>query len=168
MWQVPLVYESFDWRHGTFLGSTLRSETTSAAEFKGKKVVHDPFSMRPFLGYNFGDYMQHWLGMEQAGRQMPKVFMVNWFRRDESGEYLWPGFGENVRVLEWIFDRCDEKQDSAERTPIGYIPKITSLQLDGMKKKFVLIHKRTLKGEKKSVLTGGYLQRKFVTLGWVV
>lgn len=129
---VPLVYESFDWNHGTFLGSTLRSETTSAAEFKGKKVVHDPFSMRPFFGYNFGDYMKHWIDMKKPSRTMPKIFMVNWFRKDDiTEEYLWPGFGENIRVLEWIFDRCDNKQDSAEITPIGYIPKTTSLHLDG-------------------------------------
>lgn len=128
---VPLVYESFDWNHGVFLGGTLRSETTSAAEFTGKKLMHDPMSMRPFLGYNFGDYLKHWCSMNKPERKMPKVFMVNWFRRAEEGKgsFLWPGFGENIRVLEWIFNRCDNNQEIAEMTPIGYIPKANALDL---------------------------------------
>lgn len=131
---VPLVYESFDWNHGVYLGAALKSQTTSAAEFKGKKTVHDPFSMRPFLGYNFGDYMQHWLSLNKPERQMPKVFMVNWFRKEHEGkgDYLWPGFGENIRVLEWIFNRCNEKPDTAEITPIGYMPKLSSFNIDGL------------------------------------
>ena len=131
---VPLVYESYDWNHGVFLGSTLRSEATSAAEFKEKTIMHDPMSMRPFLGYNFGDYMKHWIGLNKPTRKMPKIFMVNWFRKGNEGKggYLWPGFGENVRVLDWIMKRCDNVDGIAEMTPIGYIPKQTALNLKGM------------------------------------
>ena len=123
---VPLVYEAFDWQHGVFLGASMRSETTAAAEHKGKAIMHDPFAMRPFFGYNFGDYCQHWLSLEQPGRTMPKVFHVNWFRKSEdgAGSFLWPGFGDNIRVLEWIFSRVEEKgsADEARSTPIGIMP----------------------------------------------
>lgn len=131
---IPLVYEAFDWNHGVFLGGTLRSEATSAAEFKGKKIMHDPMSMRPFLGYNFGDYLKHWISLNKPGRTMPKVFMVNWFRKsnDGKGSFLWPGFGDNVRVLEWIFNRCDGNEAIAEISPLGYVPKQASLDLKGL------------------------------------
>ncbi|CAM9188898.1 LOW QUALITY PROTEIN: phosphoenolpyruvate carboxykinase, cytosolic [GTP]-like [Lampetra fluviatilis] len=112
---VPLVYEAFDWRHGVFVGAAMRSEATAAAEHKGKAIMHDPFAMRPFFGYNFGRYLAHWLAMERhAGARLPKIFHVNWFRRDPAtGAFLWPGFGENARVLAWIFRRADEGPGSA-------------------------------------------------------
>ncbi len=106
---VPLVYESFNWRHGVMVGSSLRSETTAAAEYKGKAIMFDPFAMRPFFGYNFGHYVNHWLSFEKKpGLKLPKIFHVNWFRKSESdGQFLWPGFGDNCRVLDWICKRVD-------------------------------------------------------------
>ncbi|RMZ94573.1 phosphoenolpyruvate cytosolic [GTP], partial [Brachionus plicatilis] len=100
---VPLIYEAFDWEHGVFAGASIRSEATAAAEHKGKVIMHDPFAMRPFFGYNFGDYCKHWLSLNKEGRKMPKIFNVNWFRKSDNGQgsFLWPGFGENIRVLEW-------------------------------------------------------------------
>ena len=88
---VPLVYEAFDWKHGVFIASSLCSETTAAAEYTGKKIMRDPFAMRPFFGYNAGDYFQHWLNMEGQGNKLPKIFHVNWFRKDSNGKFLWPG-----------------------------------------------------------------------------
>jgi len=131
---IPLVYESFDWNHGVFLGGTLRSEATSAAEFTGKSIMHDPMSMRPFLGYNFGDYLKHWCSLNKPGREMPKVFMVNWFRKSEegNGKFLWPGFGDNVRVLEWVFKRCNGDKEICEVSPLGYVPKAASLNVEGL------------------------------------
>ncbi|KAG5893931.1 hypothetical protein JTB14_028741 [Gonioctena quinquepunctata] len=128
---VPLVYEARDWKHGVFIGATMRSEATAAAEHKGKAVMHDPFAMRPFFGYNFGDYLDHWLSMEERSDKLPKIFHVNWFRKDQNGKFLWPGFGENSRVLDWILRRLDN-QDCAENTPIGLIPKENSLNLEGI------------------------------------
>lgn len=130
---VPLVYEAFSWRHGVFVGSSMRSESTAAAEHKGKIIMHDPFAMRPFFGYNFGHYLQHWLSMEgHKGARLPRIFHVNWFRRDEAGRFLWPGFGENARVLDWICRRL-EGEDSAQETPIGLVPKEGALNLSGLK-----------------------------------
>ncbi|XP_037358999.1 phosphoenolpyruvate carboxykinase [GTP], mitochondrial isoform X1 [Talpa occidentalis] len=129
---VPLVYEAFSWRHGVFVGSAMRSESTAAAEHKGKIIMHDPFAMRPFFGYNFGRYLEHWLSMEgRKGVQLPRIFHVNWFRRDEAGRFLWPGFGENARVLDWICRRL-EGEDSAQETPIGLVPKEGALNLTGL------------------------------------
>lgn len=129
---VPLVYEAFNWRHGVFVGSAMRSESTAAAEHKGKVIMHDPFAMRPFFGYNFGRYLEHWLSMEgRKGARLPRIFHVNWFRRDEAGRFLWPGFGENARVLDWICRRLDG-QDSAQETPIGLVPKEGALDLSGL------------------------------------
>ncbi|NP_083270.2 phosphoenolpyruvate carboxykinase [GTP], mitochondrial [Mus musculus] len=129
---VPLVYEAFNWRHGVFVGSAMRSESTAAAEHKGKTIMHDPFAMRPFFGYNFGRYLEHWLSMEgQKGARLPRIFHVNWFRRDEAGRFLWPGFGENARVLDWICRRL-EGEDSAQETPIGLVPKEGALDLSGL------------------------------------
>ncbi|KAJ6653084.1 hypothetical protein lerEdw1_010170 [Lerista edwardsae] len=131
---VPLVYEAFNWRHGVFVGSAMRSESTAAAEHKGKVIMHDPFAMRPFFGYNFGRYLEHWLSMEERkGVRLPKIFHVNWFRKDAAGNFLWPGFGENSRVLDWVFRRVDG-EDSAKETPIGYIPKDGALDLTGLTK----------------------------------
>ncbi|XP_070810721.1 LOW QUALITY PROTEIN: phosphoenolpyruvate carboxykinase [GTP], mitochondrial [Pituophis catenifer annectens] len=129
---VPLVYEAFNWRHGVFVGSAMRSESTAAAEHKGKVIMHDPFAMRPFFGYNFGRYLEHWLSMEgRKGVRLPKIFHVNWFRKDTAGNFLWPGFGENSRVLDWIFRRVDG-EESAKETPIGYVPKEGALNLSGL------------------------------------
>ncbi|XP_015268990.1 PREDICTED: phosphoenolpyruvate carboxykinase [GTP], mitochondrial [Gekko japonicus] len=131
---VPLVYEAFNWRHGVFVGSAMRSESTAAAEHKGKVIMHDPFAMRPFFGYNFGRYLTHWLSMEERqGVRLPKIFHVNWFRKDAEGNFLWPGFGENSRVLDWICRRVNG-EESAQETPIGYIPKDGALDLTGLKK----------------------------------
>ncbi|KAK6634081.1 Phosphoenolpyruvate carboxykinase [GTP] [Polyplax serrata] len=130
---VPLVYEAFDWEHGVFIGAGMRSEATAAAEHKGKVIMHDPFAMRPFFGYNFGDYLQHWLSMgKKAGKTMPKIFHVNWFRK-ENGQFVWPGFGENCRVLDWILRRIDRESSTAVESPIGMIPAKNALNLTGMK-----------------------------------
>jgi len=130
---VPLVYEGFDWKHSVFIGSAMRSESTAAAEYKGKVIMHDPFAMRPFFGYNFGEYLSHWLSMERRqNAQLPRIFHVNWFRKDAEGNFLWPGFGENSRVLDWIFRRI-EGEDCAQESPIGYIPKPEAFNLDGIK-----------------------------------
>jgi len=121
-----------DWKHGVFVGAAMRSEATAAAEHKGKMIMHDPFAMRPFFGYNFGHYLSHWLSMEtKPNAKLPRIFHVNWFRKDAQGNFLWPGFGENARVLEWIFRRV-EGEDVAQATPIGYIPKPRSLNVDGL------------------------------------
>lgn len=129
---VPLVYEALNWSHGVFVGASVSSETTAAAEHKGSAIMHDPFAMRPFFGYNAGDYLAHWLSMEKPGRKLPKIFHVNWFRRGEQGEFLWPGFGENCRVLEWVLKRCNG-DDVAQSSPIGLIPKAGTINTDGLK-----------------------------------
>uniref|UniRef100_A0A2K5CQ34 Phosphoenolpyruvate carboxykinase, cytosolic [GTP] n=1 Tax=Aotus nancymaae TaxID=37293 RepID=A0A2K5CQ34_AOTNA len=129
---VPLVYEALSWQHGVFVGAAMRSEATAAAEHKGKIIMHDPFAMRPFFGYNFGKYLAHWLSMAQRpAAKLPKIFHVNWFRKDKEGKFLWPGFGENSRVLEWMFRRVDGKA-GAKLTPIGYIPQEDALNLKGL------------------------------------
>jgi phosphoenolpyruvate carboxykinase (GTP) len=130
---IPLVNEAFDWEHGVFLGSAAGSETTAANLSKTGVLRHDPFAMLPFCGYNMGDYFAHWLSM--AGRtdesKLPKVFFVNWFRKGEDGRFLWPGYGENSRVLAWIFDRCNGEGGAVE-TPIGYLPAPGALDLSGL------------------------------------
>ncbi|XP_014729313.1 PREDICTED: phosphoenolpyruvate carboxykinase, cytosolic [GTP] [Sturnus vulgaris] len=129
---VPLVYEAFNWKHGVFVGAAMRSEATAAAEHKGKIIMHDPFAMRPFFGYNFGKYLAHWLSMaHRPAAKLPRIFHVNWFRKDSQGKFLWPGFGENSRVLEWMFNRIEGKA-SAKPTAIGYIPTDSSLNLKGL------------------------------------
>jgi phosphoenolpyruvate carboxykinase (GTP) len=130
---VPLVYEAFNWTHGVFVGASMRSESTAAAEHKSKVIMHDPFAMRPFFGYNFGKYVAHWLSMEQKG-QVPKIFHVNWFRKDCNGKFIWPGYGENVRVLEWILQRINNEK-CYQLSPIGKIPMINHLNLQGLNKK---------------------------------
>lgn len=129
---VPLVYEARNWRHGVFIGAAMRSEATAAAEHKGKVIMHDPFAMRPFFGYNFGHYLEHWLSMENRSSTLPKIFHINWFRKDSDGKFLWPGFGENSRVLDWILRRLDN-EDCALNTPIGLIPKEDAINLTGLK-----------------------------------
>jgi phosphoenolpyruvate carboxykinase (GTP) len=130
---VPLVHEAFDWEHGVFLGSTMGSETTAAAESAVGKLRRDPFAMLPFCGYHMADYFRHWLEMgRREGAVLPKIFFVNWFRKDlDDGRFLWPGFGENARVLEWVFRRCDGAVEAAE-TPIGRVPTPGGLDTDGL------------------------------------
>ncbi|KAF6025345.1 PCK1 [Bugula neritina] len=131
---LMLLYLSFNWQHGVFVGAAMRSEATAAAEHGGgkkKMIMHDPFAMRPFFGYNFGDYLRHWLSLEPSPHKVPKIFHVNWFRTNDEGEFLWPGFGENVRVLSWIMDRVANK-DVAMESPIGLIPKPGSLNVEGL------------------------------------
>lgn len=132
---VPLVSQALSWEHGVFLGAALKSEATAAAEHKGKVVMHDPFSMRPFFGYNFGDYLSHWLSLGQKeNHTMPNIFMVNWFRKSPQGGFLWPGFGENIRIIDWCLRRCDAEEDNiAKKSPIGYLPCPESLKLEGLK-----------------------------------
>jgi phosphoenolpyruvate carboxykinase (GTP) len=127
----PLVSEAFDWDHGVFLGSAMGTETTAAITGKVGVVRRDPMAMLPFCGYNMGDYFGHWLGMGARLRTPPRIFRVNWFRRDGSGRFLWPGYGDNVRVLKWIVDRIHGVADARE-TPIGYVPTPGALELDGL------------------------------------
>jgi len=130
---VPLVSEAKSWEHGVFLGSIMASEKTAAAEGTAGELRFDPMAMLPFCGYNYGDYFDHWLSMPQKTEpsKLPKIFFVNWFRRDENGRFLWPGFGENSRVLKWVFERCDGAADAVD-TPIGLLPPKEALDLDGV------------------------------------
>jgi phosphoenolpyruvate carboxykinase (GTP) len=130
---VPLVTEAFDWQHGTFLGATVSSETTAAITGKVGQLRHDPMAMLPFCGYHMGDYFAHWLkmGSLSTANKLPKIFYVNWFRQDKTGKFLWPGYGENSRVLKWIFERCDGKVH-ANDTPIGRIPEAADLDTSGL------------------------------------
>jgi phosphoenolpyruvate carboxykinase (GTP) len=128
---IPLVYQSFNWQHGTFLGATLASETTAAATGAVGVVRRDPMAMLPFCGYNMGDYWGHWLAMSKHATNPPKIFRVNFFQRNERGRFLWPGFGENLRLLRWITERC-KGGGQANETPIGYVPKASSLSGEGL------------------------------------
>ena len=130
---VPLVTEANDWEHGVFLGSIMASEKTAAAEGTQGELRFDPMAMLPFCGYNYADYFAHWLGMEKATdpAKLPKIFFVNWFRRDDDGRFLWPGFGENSRVLKWVFERVNGDADAID-TPIGKLPTKQSLDTDGL------------------------------------
>jgi phosphoenolpyruvate carboxykinase (GTP) len=141
---VPLVTEAFNWRHGTFLGATVSSETTVAATGKVGQLRRDPMAMLPFCGYHMGDYFAHWLkmGTVTSASKLPKIFYVNWFRKDSNknkdkekdqaqAKFLWPGYGENSRVLKWIFERCDGKVH-AKDTPIGRIPEVADLDTSGL------------------------------------
>ena len=129
---TPLVYQSFDWTHGTYMGSAVSSETTAAATGAVGVLRHDPMAMKPFIGYNVGDYWAHWLEMgEKLGDKAPKIFNVNWFRTDDEGNFLWPGFGDNMRVLDWIIKRCEGTVDANE-TAIGYLPKPEDINIEGL------------------------------------
>ncbi|MGA8774745.1 MAG: phosphoenolpyruvate carboxykinase (GTP) [Terriglobales bacterium] len=129
---VPLVTESFNWRHGTFLGATASSETTAAASGQVGQLRRDPMAMLPFCGYNMGDYFAHYLKIgERKGAKLPKIYYVNWFRANDHGRFLWPGYGENSRVLKWVFERCDGKAHAVE-TPIGLLPQPADLDTKGM------------------------------------
>ncbi|MBP3379729.1 MAG: phosphoenolpyruvate carboxykinase (GTP) [Ruminococcus sp.] len=129
---TPLVYQSFDWTHGTYVGSAVSSETTAAAAGAVGVLRHDPMAMKPFIGYNVGDYWAHWLEMgEKLGDKAPKIFNVNWFKKDENGNFIWPGFGDNMRVLDWIIKRCEGAVD-ADETAIGYLPKKGDINVAGI------------------------------------
>jgi len=128
---APLVYQSRDWQHGTFVGSILASETTAAASGKVGVVRRDPMAMLPFCGYNMGDYFKHWLEMGKKMSNPPKIFHVNWFRTNEEGQFIWPGFGDNFRVIEWMLKRCENKADANE-APIGYLPKPEDINIEGL------------------------------------
>lgn len=128
---IPLVFEAFNWQHGVFLGASMRSETTAAAKLK-KEVRHDPFAMKPFFGYSFAQYLEHWLSLEnRKNAKVPKVFFVNWFRKNSDGGFIWPGFGENSRVLQWILRRV-EGENVAKAAPLGMIPKSGTIDTQGL------------------------------------
>ena len=148
---APLVYQSFGWQHGTFVGSIMASETTAAAAGAIGVVRRDPMAMRPFVGYDMGDYWKHWLDMGKKIPDPPKIFHVNWFRTDDNGDFIWPGYGENMRVLKWILDRCEGKV-SAKRTAIGFVPKVKDINLEGLD-----VDKKTLK-ELLSVDTSSWIE----------
>ncbi len=130
---TPLVYQSRDWNHGVFVGSIMASETTAAATGAVGVVRRDPMAMLPFCGYDMGDYWQHWINIGETldADKAPKIFNVNWFRKDEDGNFMWPGFGDNLRVLEWIIKRCENEVD-AEETAIGYLPKAEDINIEGL------------------------------------
>ena len=128
---APLVYEAKNWRHGVLIGAGVASETTAAATGAVGVVRRDPMAMKPFCGYNFGDYWAHWLGFEERSAKLPKIFHVNWFRQDADGRFLWPGFGENLRVLRWIIERC-EGRAPARSTPIGNLPEAGDIDTAGL------------------------------------
>jgi len=133
---VPLVYQSRDWAHGVFIGATMSSETTAATMGKRGMLRNDPFAMKPFCGYNMGDYMKHWLSFAErtSPNKLPKVFHVNWFRKSKTGKFLWPGFGDNLRVLDWILQRCEAsgELDAAVASPLGYLPSPGSINTKGL------------------------------------
>ena len=158
---APLVYEAKSWQHGVLIGASVASETTAAAIGDVGVIRRDPMAMKPFCGYNFADYWQHWLSFSDRTKKLPKIFHVNWFRQDKLGKFLWPGFGENLRVLSWIIDRCENQVD-AQDTAIGYLPHIKDINTDDLEisnktmKELLSVKKESWIDEMKSV--GKYLQ----------
>jgi phosphoenolpyruvate carboxykinase (GTP) len=128
---VPLVFEAFSWAHGVLIGASVGSQTTAAATGKVGVMRRDPMAMQPFAGYNFGDYWAHWLSLEKTSKHLPKIFHVNWFRQNKNGKFIWPGFGDNMRVLKWILERCEGKVD-ARKTAIGNLPLPGDLDISGI------------------------------------
>jgi len=128
---LPLVMEARDWAHGVLMGAAMGSETTAAATGAVGVLRRDSMAMKPFAGYHYGDYFAHWLSFDKPGMKLPKIFHVNWFRKGKDGKFLWPGFGENLRVLEWMINRVDGKARGVE-TPIGIVPAEGELKLDGL------------------------------------
>jgi phosphoenolpyruvate carboxykinase (GTP) len=126
---MPLVFQALDWVHGVYVGATMASETTAAATGAVGQVRRDPMAMLPFCGYSMGNYFRHWLEIGPRLKNPPLIFHVNWFRKGSDGKFLWPGFGDNMRVLEWIIERCEEK-GGAEESPIGHVPRPEDLDLD--------------------------------------
>ncbi|HKL73484.1 MAG TPA: phosphoenolpyruvate carboxykinase (GTP) [Clostridia bacterium] len=161
---APLVYQSRDWEHGVFVGSIMASETTAAATGQVGVVRHDPMAMLPFCGYHMGDYFQHWLDMGKKIKNKPLIFNVNWFRTDENNNFIWPGFGDNMRVLDWIIQRCEGTVDAVE-TPIGFLPKPEDINLEGLEnfdidklKSILDVDQETWKAEAKNI---GEFYKKF-------
>ncbi len=154
---APLVYEAFNWQHGVFVGATMASERTAAQYGKVGEVRRDPMAMLPFCGYNMGDYFAHWLDIGKKMKRPPKIFHVNWFRVDEKGKFIWPGYGENLRIIEWILERCGGKVP-AQKTPIGYVPKPANIDMTGLNlskdtvKKLLAIDKREWRKETKDIV----------------
>lgn len=152
----PLVYEARDWNHGVFIGSAMASETTAAANGKVGVVRHDPMAMLPFCGYNMAEYFQHWIDMGKKMTNPPKIFHVNWFRTDENDEFMWPGFGDNLRVLLWMLNRCEGSAEAVE-TPLGYEPKPEDIDVEGLEvtpevmKKLLKVDKEAWKEEVKGI-----------------
>ena len=128
---VPLVFEARDWTHGVLVGAAMGSETTAAATGAVGVMRRDPMAMKPFCGYNFADYFAHWLSFDNGRNRLPKIFHVNWFRKGDDGKFLWPGFGDNLRVLEWMIGRV-QGNAAAMETPIGHLPTVDALNLDGV------------------------------------
>jgi len=133
---VPLVYQARDWQHGVFVGATMSSESTAAAAGKRGVLRNDPFAMKPFCGYNMGDYFNHWLSFAQrtSPDKLPKIFHVNWFRKNKQGKWLWPGFGDNIRAIEWILNRttANNELDQAVASPLGYLPSAGAINIKGL------------------------------------
>jgi phosphoenolpyruvate carboxykinase (GTP) len=130
---MPLVLQSFNWQHGVFMAATMGSETTAAAALQVGVLRRDPMAMLPFCGYNMGDYFKHWLDMGKRMVSPPEIFCINWFRKDEDGKFLWPGFGDNIRVLKWIVERSlDYGSTTSRETPAGFLPGRNGLDLSGL------------------------------------